>query len=76
MDRWVSGDRVRTARRRAALTLRELAAATGIGFDTLSRIETGQQQPRMSTVRKIADALGVDVVDLMIDGDEELKTAA
>lgn len=75
MDRWVSGERLRAARRRRALTLRELSDITGVGYDTISRIETGQQQPRISTARKLAEALGVEVADLMAE-DGELKTAA
>lgn len=70
MGEWnVDGQKVRDARRRAALTLRELADQAGISYVTLHRIETaktGEAYP--TTLRKIADALGVAPVDLMSEG--------
>lgn len=56
----IDGARLREARLRRMLTLRELAEQTGVGFDTISRIETGNQRPRISTLRKLAAALEVD----------------
>ena len=61
----VDGARLREARLRRMLTLRELAARTGVGFDTISRIETGRQRPRISTLRRLAEALGVEAEDLI-----------
>ena len=54
------GGKLRELRLRRALTLRELAALSGVAFDTIHGIETGKHQPRPSTVRKLADALGVE----------------
>ncbi len=51
--------KLRQVRQRLFVTQAELATRTGIAEATLSRIENGLQQPRISTVRKIADALGV-----------------
>ena len=60
------GERIRYLRRRRALTLVELAAATGIRrYQTLSAIEIGRTQPRLSTLRKIAAALGVEPAALL-----------
>ncbi|MCA9877558.1 MAG: helix-turn-helix transcriptional regulator [Thermomicrobiales bacterium] len=53
------GLRLREVRLRRALTLRELGALAGVSYDSIHGIETGKQQPRPSTVRKLADALGV-----------------
>ena len=47
-------------------TQEELSAETGISISNISRIERGQQVPRISTVRKLAAALGVEP-DALID---------
>lgn len=54
------GNRLRHARERKVLTQAELATASGVGWLTILRIEHGQQQPRPSTIRKLAAALGVE----------------
>ena len=71
------GRKVREWRLRRALTLRQLGELSGVAYDTIHGIETGKQQPRPSTVRRLADALGVapDVffADMVVD---EEKAAA
>ncbi len=57
---WFDRMRLREIRQRRALSLRDLGALSGVAYDTIHGIETGQQQPRPSTVRKLADALGVE----------------
>lgn len=57
--------RLREVRERKLMTQAELAEKTGISEATLSRIENGLQRPRISTVRKIAAALGVEPGDLI-----------
>lgn len=52
-------------RERRALTQQELAAKAGISRVALTRIESGQAEPMARTVRKLAEALGVQVDDLM-----------
>jgi transcriptional regulator with XRE-family HTH domain len=41
-----------------------LAEIAGVHVVTLSRIETGAQQASVGTVRRLADALGLQVLDL------------
>lgn len=53
------GMKLRDLRLRRALTLRELGVLSGVGYDSIHGIETGRHQPRPSTIRKLADALGV-----------------
>jgi transcriptional regulator with XRE-family HTH domain len=60
--------RLRAVRERRALNQRELAREAGLTPATLSRIEAGLQEPYMSTVRKLAAALGVEPADLMEPG--------
>jgi transcriptional regulator with XRE-family HTH domain len=59
------GTQLRAARERALLTQRELAARADVQPLTISRIETDKVEPRYSTIRKLAKALGVDPVELL-----------
>jgi transcriptional regulator with XRE-family HTH domain len=59
------GTQLRAARQRALLTQGELAARADVQPLTISRIETNKVEPRYSTIRKIAKALGVDPVELL-----------
>jgi HTH-type transcriptional regulator, competence development regulator len=61
----VDGPRLRRLRRERALSQRELSRMTGIAFDTISRLETGKQRAQPRTIRKLADALGVEPKELM-----------
>jgi transcriptional regulator with XRE-family HTH domain len=61
----VDGTRLRRLRRERALSQRELSRMTGIAFDTISRLETGKQRAQPRTIRKLADALGVEPPELM-----------
>lgn len=51
---------LRVLRERAFLTQRELAQQTGISIPTLSRLEQGNQEARLTTIRKLARALHVE----------------
>ena len=59
------GSRIRFHRQARGFTQVSLAAKAGIGRVTLTRIENGEQAPRLETLSAIAGALGVDVVDLL-----------
>ena len=61
------GDKVRELRKRALLTQRQLAEKSGIGVNTIVRIERNQVEPHGQTIRKLADALGVRPADLLKD---------
>ena len=56
--------RLKAIRERKALSQEELAKKAGINRVTLARIETGAE-PYPATVRKLAEALGVDPAELM-----------
>lgn len=64
-DPLVLGRRIRHARVRAGLTLRELAAATGSTTSQLSLVENGRREPRLSLLTALAAALDVTVADLL-----------
>ena len=58
------GERIRAERVRAVLSQGELAEKAGISRTALSQIESGVALPRPSTIRKIADALGIPAPEL------------
>jgi transcriptional regulator with XRE-family HTH domain len=73
------GIRLRHARELRFLNQEELATRSGIGVATISRIENNhfEKRPRLSTIRRLADELGVDPMWLLAgESTEEVKTAA
>jgi transcriptional regulator with XRE-family HTH domain len=56
--------RIRRLRERKGVSLRELARRAGVGAATLSRIESGEANPRLSTLLLLAEVLGVFVGEL------------
>jgi XRE family transcriptional regulator, regulator of sulfur utilization len=61
----VNGHRLRQLRVERALTLRALAERSGVSYDTINKLELGQRPARLSTIRKLADTLGVEPRELM-----------
>ncbi|MBY0399300.1 response regulator [Myxococcota bacterium] len=53
------GSRIRLRRHEAALTLKQLANRTGLSVSLISQIELGKSAASMSTMYKLAAALGV-----------------
>jgi transcriptional regulator with XRE-family HTH domain len=58
------GDRLREERLRNGWSQKDLARESKTNVDTISGIETGQHEPRPSTLRKLAEALDIEVRDL------------
>lgn len=56
------GENIKKAREAAGLTQKELAEKLGISVAMISRWEKGTRNPKMSTLTKIADAIGCDPV--------------
>jgi transcriptional regulator with XRE-family HTH domain len=61
----VNGQRLRELRVERALSLRALAQRSGVAFDTINKLELGHRPARLTTIRKLADALGVEPKELM-----------
>jgi transcriptional regulator with XRE-family HTH domain len=61
------GDRLKDLRVRRALTQEELAEKADVGTNTVARLERNETEPHMSTLRKLAQALGVDPSELIGD---------
>jgi DNA-binding Xre family transcriptional regulator len=71
LGRLLAGDRpMRVWREFRGLTLRALAAQTGIAASTLSEIETGVTDGSLRTLRRIATALDVAIDDLIPPGED------
>jgi transcriptional regulator with XRE-family HTH domain len=51
--------RLKTLRERRGMTQEQLAKKSGVGRSHLARLETGRQDPTLSTLEKLAKALGV-----------------
>jgi predicted transcriptional regulator len=51
------------------LTQQELAEKSGVSRPTIARLESPGDEARLSTVRKLAKALGVQPAALVADGD-------
>jgi transcriptional regulator with XRE-family HTH domain len=56
--------RLKQVRQRKALTQQQLAEKAGVNRATVARLEGGSDAPSPTTVRKLADALGVQPEDL------------
>src|SRR5215204_5151299 len=56
--------RLKQLREEAVLTVHELAEASGVSDDTISKIENGQRVARPNTLRKLAHALNVSPQEL------------
>ena len=59
------GERLKDLRIRRALTQEELADKASIGKNTVNRVERNLTEPHMSTLRKLAQALGVEPHELL-----------
>ncbi|MBZ5738449.1 helix-turn-helix domain-containing protein [Nocardioides mangrovi] len=59
------GERIRAARHARGLTLVQLAELSSLSHPFLSQLERGQARPSMSSLQRIAHALGTSQVELL-----------
>jgi transcriptional regulator with XRE-family HTH domain len=64
----VNVERLRELRRERVLSLRELEEKSGVSYNTIWRIEDGRQGAHLRTIRKLAEALGIDPKELIKEG--------
>jgi XRE family transcriptional regulator, fatty acid utilization regulator len=62
-----TGEKIKAAREAKVWGQAELAREVGITPNGLWHIENGKRNPRPSTIRKIAEVLGIDVKELLAD---------
>ena len=65
------GNRLRQLRRQADLTQEKLAAKADISVDFLSLVERGINAPSFENIDKLANALGVPILELFNFDDSE-----
>ena len=61
----VDGPKIKRLRRLNALSLRELGRRSGIAYDTINKLENEQRAAQARTLRRLAEALGVEPKELM-----------
>ncbi len=61
--------RLRELRKDKVLSMRELEELAGVSYNTIWRLEAGRQGAHPKTIRKLAEALGVEPREL-VKGDE------
>lgn len=65
-----AGDLIREARRRAALTQRELAGRLGTTQSAIARLERGGTEPSYGRVAEAVRACGMDLVPQLLPADD------
>lgn len=59
------GHAIKQARLAQSLSLEELSRLSGVGIATLSHLENGNRDPRLSTIERIVRALRCDLPTLL-----------
>lgn len=65
----VDVERLKELRRERVLSLRELEERSGVSYNTIWRIEDARQGAHPRTIRKLAEALGVEPAELLKGAD-------
>lgn len=65
------GARLHKIRKTRRLTLQDASTLTGVSASAFSKIERNELSPTISTMQRIADGLGVELVTLLSDQDDE-----
>ncbi len=55
------GQQIKERRKSLKVTQRQLAELSGIGINTLTKIERGEANPSLSILNKILDTLGLEL---------------
>ncbi|MFE0758656.1 helix-turn-helix domain-containing protein [Inquilinus sp. NPDC058860] len=63
------GTRLRMLRKSRRLTLQDVSTLTGVSASAFSKIERSELSPTISTMQRIAQGLGVELVTLLSDQD-------
>lgn len=72
-----TGEKIKQARKNAGLTQKELGEKLGVSQAAIGQFESENSNPKLQTIRKIAEALSVTLSEIVDDWttftDEELK---
>jgi transcriptional regulator with XRE-family HTH domain len=61
----VNVQRLKELRRQKVLSMRELEEMSGVSYNTIYRLENGLTGAQPRTIRRIAEALGVEPAELI-----------
>jgi len=64
----IIGPRLKAQRTARGLTMRDLAEASSLAFNTISLIERGKMSPTIATPHKLTSALGVRLAHFVAEG--------
>ena len=64
------GERIKKIRLEKGMTQKEVAEKCGLFDSTIRKYESGRQNPKIETVEKIANALGVETSELLYEQSE------
>lgn len=67
------GTALRRLRTAAGMTQEQLALESGVQRNFISLIETGQNQPTISTIVKLARALGMKASEFVVEAEREVR---
>lgn len=56
------GEEIKLRRKTLAISQRDLAEMAGVGLSTIKDIERGKGNPSLSTISRILDVLGMEVL--------------
>jgi transcriptional regulator with XRE-family HTH domain len=59
------GQLLREARERSGLSIQDAATASGMAYSAFARLERGEREPTISTLQRLATALGCEPSDLI-----------
>lgn len=65
------GQRIRAIREQKAWSLRALAERSGLSINAISLIERGENSPTVSSLHRLATALGVSIADFFKEDQEQ-----
>lgn len=72
MSQVTYGYKIKEARKKASMTQKELSEKAGISINSIKKYETTDRVPKMETIKKIAEALGINFIHLIpIRGEED-----
>jgi transcriptional regulator with XRE-family HTH domain len=67
---------LRRLRQSQKLNLEDLSRLSGVGIATLSHLENGNRDPKLSTISRILKALRSDLGDLLVSASNEASDDA
>ena len=62
------GEQIKEVRKKAGLTQKELGERLGVSYQSIAQWENNLRKPKYDTLKRIAEALDVSPMDLLVDG--------